>query len=119
MTGFYPDLPASAGGGGIGTQITEAVATGAIGDVVSSLSVGGYIAASWIITATDGVGLSAQKIIHATVSGGSATHIESRNGKDVKFTVDVQVNSGDLELLIDNNHGANIMIRALQFATEV
>lgn len=118
MTGFYPET-ATGGGGGIGSQIDAVVPDGVTGQVIVGLSTGSYISASWIITATDGSGVSSQKIIHSTVSSGSARHIESRNGKDVKFEVDVQVNAGQLELLVDNNHGASITIRALQFATEV
>lgn len=118
MTGFYPET-ATGSGGGIGSQIDDVVPSGATNHVIVGLSTGSYVAASWIITATDGSGVSSQKVIHSVVSSGAAKHTEMRNGTDVKFDVDVQVNAGQLELLVDNNHGANITVRALQFATEV
>lgn len=118
MSGFYPNLESGAGQPGLGTQVNASMLTGASGQVVSSLSSATYAACFWIITAIDGSNFSSQKIIHATVNGTSMRHIESRNGKNVKFDVDVQLNVGQIELLLDNNHGSDIDIRILQFATE-
>lgn len=117
MTGFYPELGTS-GGGGIGVQINAALLTGAMGQVVDSLSATTYVACFWVITAIDGSSFSSQKAIHASVNGVSARHTETRNGVNVKFSVDVQLNAGQIELLIDNDHGSNLDIRVLQFATE-
>jgi len=114
-------LGADPAGGGDNqvTQINVAVATGTT-ETVDTLPLASFHGAVWFITAVDLTGRAAMKEVIGFNSANAPSHaIPAKIGKDVGFTPNVDIDSGNLRLRITNTHTEDFTAKVVRIETRV
>lgn len=87
-------------------------------EIVDTFPISSICSAVWFITVTDAATLSGFRQVVGFNSGGTASHlVPIRSTKDVKFNVNVDINAGNMRLLIQNNHTADFTAKVVRIET--